>query len=799
MSDPALNLLAPREDGGGRLGRDDAARVIEVMQGWRSRVGAAGQAEIAQLLEELAAWEATRAPQVARGLTGRFARAEQETKRIVCFDGLPGAGKTTHLTRLAQAIGAKALSMVRFAEACGVSQDERRAHQLSTGTLHRTDVALLEALVREPARFVFLEKFPRTPVEAVALVGWARREGWRLDAVHLAFPEDPIGCSVARQVARGAHHGKEITPERALRRAMTGWTRGTTGRWALRDLGVPLHRLDSTRPEAENDEALRRALGLDVASVGFDLETLRALDAVARSVGIEAWVSAGGLYRPFWGGVFGPVQRPTDVDVAVDRPEQVRPLWEALSRAEPSRRWSVACPGARLLAQRGIAAPTVGEAKRHPTLLHRAGAVRWRDGAVELTLAPGAEAALRNGIVAFNQVALERMAPAHRARCVERAAEKLWRVLGDYPGLRLEPATGAELGERFAALAPRPVMTEWRTLKREALRTHLGERALRCRRGLDAEERAVAREILRFHRTSDRRPVAPPLPPRARLPEPLERLRAAREKRAHGGALTTDECECLEQARVAPPDGEASWLSHLAREAEDAVFREWFLDQVHHHLPVGGADGWLRGVLDGSVFGLKAEACTDAQSPMHQGWGLSRHLAASVLALETDALCRSIPSGAPLSLENLRLSMRLAMLFHDVGKRVRTPAQRHGRIGARLWRKHRPGWCPEALVPLVGWMVEAHDLFGALGRGLTDKRGGPALEEEDLARPSAYPAALDVQAARARLADSGLPLSLAAGIAKALWRADVGSIAALRWLLPVAEPLEQLLLCNPGR
>jgi hypothetical protein len=430
-------------------------------------------------------------------------------------------------------------------------------------------------------------------------------------------------------------------------------------------------------------------------------------------------------------------------------------------------------------------------------MLHRAGAVRWREGAVELSLAPGAEAALRNGVVAFNEAALEAMTPELRARCIARTAEKLSRVLGDYPGLRVDAATLARLGEGFAPAAPQRIMTEWRTLKREALRTHLGERALRCRRGLDVEERAVAREILRFHRTGDRRPMAPPVPPRTRLPEALEQIRAAREKRAHGVSLTPEDRECLAQTRAAPPQGAAGWLEHLARDAEDAVFREWFLDQVHHHAPLGGAEAWLRGVLDGSAFDLKAEACTDAQSPMHQGWGLSRHLAASVLALETDDLCRSIPMGAPLAPEALRLSMRLAMLFHDVGKRVRTPAARHGRIGARLWRKHRPAWCPAALVPLVAWMVEVHDLFGALGRGLTDKRGGPALEEDDLSRPSAYPAALDVQAARVRLEASGLPLPLAAGIAKALWRADVGSIAALRWLLPVAEPLEQLLLCTP--
>jgi hypothetical protein len=62
----------------------------------------------------------------------------------------------------------------------------------------------------------------------------------------------------------------------------------------------------------------------------------------------------------------------------------------------------------------------------------------------------------------------------------------------------------------------------------------------------------------------------------------------------------------------------------------------------------------------------------------------------------------------------------------------------------------------------------------------------------DLDAPSAYPHALDVQAVRGALRESGLPLAEAAALHKRM--ADVGSIAALRSLLPVAELVEQLVL-----
>jgi len=235
----------------------------------------------------------------------------------------------------------------------------------------------------------------------------------------------------------------------------------------------------------------------------------------------------------------------------------------------------------------------------------------------------------------------------------------------------------------------------------------------------------------------------------------------------------------------------------VARDADDATFREWLHDQAHHHQPIGGADPYLRDLLTFRLFDLRAP--DPSQSPMHQGWGLDRHLAASALELDTASAVASV-DGA-LAPGDLRLAMRVAMLFHDTGKLAGPSAQRrHGVISARLFAKHRPAWFPRALVTLTRWMIETHDLFGAFGRGLTEKVGRPiGAYDFDVALPSSYFGALDSQAVRARLVDSRLPLPLATRVNKALWRADVGSIAALRWLLPVAELVERLVLCGSQR
>jgi hypothetical protein len=717
--------------------------------------------------EELEAWEFVR----SNAHVPRYAEPEDlNAQTLIALDGIPGAGKSTTQRWLQPAVGAAYFSMARFAEARGVSADARRQHQLATGRPHPVDEAFIEVLAACDARFILLEKFPRSVIEATALLASVRALGRRFEVLHLQLPGDCVALSTRRQIERGPRHGKLPEPKFAEHRALVHLARATSGRETLRASGVPIHALDMTRPEASNVEHLRRGLGLHPEALGWPRERLEILERVGKRLGIEeAWVASGGVYRAFWNDRFGPAQQPTDTDVAVDDDRAVAPLLRALESEAPEIRWSVLAPSTRLRERFGIETHSAAEAKSYGALRHRLGLVRSREGRIEWQLPEGTEACLRNGILALNPKLLAAISESDRRQLLGREPHHLLRALSDYPGLRVEPQTEELLAGSPAWRSHRPqrIATRWPRLKQlglDAQRERVWDARAFCRRALGSEEKALALEILRFHQTAERRATPPPLPPKP-----------------------------FRASRTGPR------LEELAREADDAEFGDWFLDQVHHHQPRGGADPYLRSVLDFTLFKRTLRTLHREQSVMHQGWTLERHLAQSVLQLQTDGLLGQLSNRHDSGwCRDLRLSMRIAMLFHDTGKLLGSRPRRHAIISAALFGRFKPDWFPESLVPLTQWCIRTHDVFGAFSRGLTDKEGvAPGEYREDLSLETSYFAALDSQALRAVLVESGLPLEEAVAINKALWCADIGSIATLRWLLPVAALVERLVLA-PG-
>lgn len=209
------------------------------------------------------------------------------------------------------------------------------------------------------------------------------------------------------------------------------------------------------------------------------------------------------------------------------------------------------------------------------------------------------------------------------------------------------------------------------------------------------------------------------------------------------------------------PDGDP-WLS------PDAQFRMWVVNQTRSRNPAGGRDEYLEAAL---------ECQRDIhQKATHQGWDLRLHALHSLLQLETD----HIPA--------YRRPLRLAMLWHDIGKcwNIHTPGA-HQSTGAKMWRSKQsypfPGLDREE-EGLISSLIVCHDVFGRIHRTLWDP---------------GYTGALDPAAARALLCTAGLPLVTMVSLAKAMYRADVGSVSLLRWLLPLGKPIEQLLLAEaPG-
>jgi hypothetical protein len=203
------------------------------------------------------------------------------------------------------------------------------------------------------------------------------------------------------------------------------------------------------------------------------------------------------------------------------------------------------------------------------------------------------------------------------------------------------------------------------------------------------------------------------------------------------------------------PDGDP-WL------AEDRTFRSWVVNQVRSRSPVGGRDSYLE-----HAFLVQAGG---KQKPTHQGWSLHQHALHALLELDTDRFPEH------------RRAMRLAMLWHDVGKlwNVQTPGA-HQRIGSRMWLDLQgdplPGVRGEE-ERLVSCLIAHHDVFGRLERALWDDtfRGGVSPDE-----------------IRQGLGTVPVALSEMVGIARAMWLADVGSVPLLRWLRPLADELATLV------
>lgn len=206
------------------------------------------------------------------------------------------------------------------------------------------------------------------------------------------------------------------------------------------------------------------------------------------------------------------------------------------------------------------------------------------------------------------------------------------------------------------------------------------------------------------------------------------------------------------------PDGDP-WLS------PDAQFRMWVVNQARSRNPAGGSNEYLRGAL---------ECQWDVQQKAtHQGWDLHLHALHALLQLETD----HVPA--------YRRPLRLAMLWHDIGKcwNIHTPGA-HQATGAKMWRSrqlHPLAGLSREEEKLISSLITCHDIFGRIHRSLWDPD---------------YKGALDPAAARSMLLDAGLPLATMVRLVKATYLADVGSVSLLRWLLPVAKPIEQMLLTD---
>lgn len=537
-------------------------------------------------------------------------------------------------------------------------------------------------------------------------------------------------------------------------------------------------------------------LKIILASI-LEIEAFKILAQAGGRLGKNLWLAHGAVQRPVWNGRFGPPQRSADHDVAVVGPAADCASVEAeLRRVAPQLRW--AChPVIRRVG--GAVARSFDQYLGSKPLVWRRCAIRLSpsSGEPELALGPGAEQDLMDGVLRLDEEALERMSSADRQSSMEEGLWRARKAVQEYPGLRpqglLAQLYEARFGPPRFVDCDRLVMDDQAAVQEAVLAMEGGAGGRQVWRGLASREAEAAQEVLAFYRTVRREGEAPPAVALAPLPPPLEE---AREAGLCKGVV------------VPPPVGYASWLHYAASEATDASWREWLAGQWRSQLagrqPWGGADLVVGAVQSLDIFqaylGRSRGRSRGEQKPTHQGWPLENHLLGCALQVSTDHL-EGVAEAAGLGLPAVRLGLRMAALFHDGGKLLNchTPGG-HEAQGARLFSLLRPTWLPwlgRQEAGLAQWAIATHDGFGRLSRGLVEKPGVDLHDPGfDTAATPRYRGALDPEAVREEALTSGFSLEVALPLNKAIWVADVGSVAALRWLLPVADRVEKVILAG---
>lgn len=119
------------------------------------------------------------------------------------------------------------------------------------------------------------------------------------------------------------------------------------------------------------------------------------------------------------------------------------------------------------------------------------------------------------------------------------------------------------------------------------------------------------------------------------------------------------------------------------------------------------------------------------------------------------------------------------MLYHDIGKlhNVWTPGS-HPLIGARVWIKHRPPFITDTEASLITELIRNHDALGLMDRGL---------------RNSAFRGGMTPAEIRAEIRGLGRGFEEGLRLLSSVYQADIGSVPALRWLMPLTPLLEDVV------
>ena len=751
-------------------------------------------------------------------------------KVFLCLLGAPGAGKTTQLKKIQELTGAPVFHVGRFVEKHfpAVRTEEQR---MSAGLLQGFDELFLKQVLDDPSRFVILDGFPRTPEQAQLLLKTAAAQGIEIKPVclQLGSSRQEIETSFQRQITRDTELGQPLTKERYLGKIGRYIDQDLAALKVMRDAGLPVVNVDAQKIPDHVFAGIKTGLGLDLARLPYDRGALKNLRDTAKQLGIEAYIHSGAVYRAAFNNAFGPPRLPTDIDVCCNTPGEAARLQSALEAAHPTSRWKVVTSTITPEGEQTGERDALQTLFSNPLTFRQVGIRMTDSGDIEVHATPAAVHSLLTGKIYFDRNRLDYL-PAHkRDQAIDAAITSTKKTLRDYPGLVIDDGLlESGYGQRYGAFESKEVISGYEKLHSKVVDAEKGAvDAIRSKKKLSPEdsgkelrplhltpeERAFAEKVCDFYRHVDKTATAPFVPERAPLPAPLEKARRDKIRLRFGQAVNPQERQEALGKPIPAPAGFDSWLHYAVTELPDASFREWLLNQTRSRRPFGGKDPQID-MLEKPPMDKVSEAFSHAhqvltegeQKVTHQGLDLHQHLFQSTLQLATDEVIgrvRAEGHSEPFC-NKLRSAMRVAMLHHDLGKLVdiSTPGL-HESMGARIFRyAMKPVWVDEHMLRLAEWMIVQHDLFGRVARGITEKVGykiqDPNFDPDDA---SSYEGAIVPGRARDKIlainrktyGEQPMSLETATAVIKEIWKADMGSVASLRWLLPVTDLLEQVV------
>lgn len=505
-----------------------------------------------------------------------------------------------------------------------------------------------------------------------------------------------------------------------------------------------------------------------IYSLDWDYETLAIGEKICDKTGAEIWFGGELFYGPFWNKKFGPPQEASLKEIFIYKSSKIEKIKNLFIKENQQLRWVFH------MSEQGYSTETANTSMNF--LVPR---VRFKNEKLEfLGLTQSIVSDLYNGVIDINESVLRSIEDAPTN--FQELFLQITKILESYPALKLKKNLDMVYAKYYKKHIPTIIYTEWEEIQNEVWKHESGGNQKWNSTGFTSKEIKLANEIYEFYRSASKVSISPPTPIRSKLPIILEE---SRQKNA-------------ESKKINMPHGYYSWLDYITKEASDAEFREWFFDQINNPNPIGGMDNNLDYIIQYTK--------NKSQKSTHFGFGLHKHIEEATLQLSTDPLFLSLKKkGISIDeIKKIRQLMRIAMLYHDIGKTLNifTPGAHEG-VGAKLWLKMKPTWISEEKdINFVAWLIKTHDIFGRLARGLTEKKDFILgdLNFDVTALPS-YKGSLDPQSVRNELIKSNLPLPIATIIHKSIWVADIGSVASLRWVLPIADKLEELILstCSP--